>query len=515
MRSALRVVALALSSLASFAASTSYAQYFDPSTHAVPTDRLDPNDPPVIVALPAANVAAMVRFQQLLDAPAPVVDVDQALTKFVAELQSKTGLPWRVDRKALEDAGIEATCRLKGKFTQISLRSLLNLLLKDHDLVWRVIDESIVITTSEKANAHLETRVYLVGDIVKMKFDDGTFNDEFDELINVIRMNLEPTTWDQVGGPGSMRGYQKTHSLVVSQTAPVHNQIALLLNAIRRSKAFALRKPDRESKIHLKSSDSLPVDEKWRPTLFAPQSNKEPGNRSFSSIMLLPEKEQAARQRLLKLLDQPMDCDYRGIPLSDVIKSLAEKTGVNWHLDEKKLDEAGLKPDTAVEFSTPKISLRSLLNQMLRQLDLSYFIKDESFVVTTPEASSANEELHLYYVGDLVRIYDGENKYFDVDPLFDLITCSVSPTSWQDYSGPGPLRELSYSESVSFPQTQEVHEQVERLLAALRVAMAYYAKPGPQTVQPAAKTATPVKPAAPKPAPVRTQTPAKSAPRQR
>ncbi len=57
---------------------------------------------------------------------------------------------------------------------------------------------------------------------------------DFDTLIDLITSTIAPQTWDLVGGPGSIEGFPTNLSLVVSQTQEVHEQIADLLDQLRR-----------------------------------------------------------------------------------------------------------------------------------------------------------------------------------------------------------------------------------------------------------------------------------------
>ena len=57
---------------------------------------------------------------------------------------------------------------------------------------------------------------------------------DFESLIELITTTVRPTSWDTVGGPGSIKGFEGTLSLVVSQTQEVHDEIADLLKQLRR-----------------------------------------------------------------------------------------------------------------------------------------------------------------------------------------------------------------------------------------------------------------------------------------
>jgi len=57
---------------------------------------------------------------------------------------------------------------------------------------------------------------------------------DFDSLIDLIVTTVAPTTWEEVGGTGTIAPFENQLSLVVSQTQDVHEQIADLLAQLRR-----------------------------------------------------------------------------------------------------------------------------------------------------------------------------------------------------------------------------------------------------------------------------------------
>ena len=57
---------------------------------------------------------------------------------------------------------------------------------------------------------------------------------DFDSLIELITTTVKPDTWDDVGGPGSIAEFETNLSLVISQTQEVHEEIADLLEQLRR-----------------------------------------------------------------------------------------------------------------------------------------------------------------------------------------------------------------------------------------------------------------------------------------
>jgi general secretion pathway protein D len=57
---------------------------------------------------------------------------------------------------------------------------------------------------------------------------------DFDSLIELIKTTVRPTSWDDTGGAGSISPFDTNLSLVVSQTQEVHEELADLLEQLRR-----------------------------------------------------------------------------------------------------------------------------------------------------------------------------------------------------------------------------------------------------------------------------------------
>jgi general secretion pathway protein D len=62
----------------------------------------------------------------------------------------------------------------------------------------------------------------------------GGVQPDFDSLIELITTTIAPTTWTEVGGAGAVKQFNGNLSLVISQTQEVHEQIADLLDQLRR-----------------------------------------------------------------------------------------------------------------------------------------------------------------------------------------------------------------------------------------------------------------------------------------
>jgi hypothetical protein len=82
----------------------------------------------------------------------------------------------------------------------------------------------------------LITRVYPVGDIIGYEHAGYMYYD-YDSLIDTVQSTLQPTSWDVVGGCGSIApaDFQNVEAIVVQQTYHVHRGIAKLLADLRKA----------------------------------------------------------------------------------------------------------------------------------------------------------------------------------------------------------------------------------------------------------------------------------------
>jgi len=72
------------------------------------------------------------------------------------------------------------------------------------------------------------------GDQIENNNLAGGVQADFTSLMNLISTTVQPDSWEDLSGPGSMMPYRTTLSLVIRQTQAVHEEIADLLGQLRR-----------------------------------------------------------------------------------------------------------------------------------------------------------------------------------------------------------------------------------------------------------------------------------------
>ncbi len=149
-----------------------------------------------------------------------------------------------LDTRALEDAGHDAGSSITLVATDIPLQKALEMALGELGLDTVIEDGFVVITTTEKVDALLLVRVYEVSDLVLNDLDDPHAGGNYQPLIDSITATVAPETWDMVGGAGAIRQYVAAgiEAIIVSQTAPIHDEIEAMLAGLRRARRGDARK---------------------------------------------------------------------------------------------------------------------------------------------------------------------------------------------------------------------------------------------------------------------------------
>jgi hypothetical protein len=200
------------------------------------------------------------------------------------------------------------------------------------------------------------------------------------------------------------------------------------------------------------------------------------------------------------VLAKNIDVDFVDMPLEQVKNYLSDATKVQFHLDRKALAEGSVTTDTPITFSMKKIPAEKILQLMLRELNVGYWLDDGIVIITTQEEVDAHLETRFYKVNDLLDLvnysasiskmvtkpstptgpndsFENQNKVrtlqevkddyaVNVNNLIDVITTTLKPTTWDAVGGPGSISE--YRGVLIISHTQDVHKEIPTLLNKLR-----------------------------------------------
>ena len=174
------------------------------------------------------------------------------LEEVVESLVEELDVPVLLDNRALDDEGVSTDDPVSVQIAGINMGNALNLMLNDLNLTWIVEDEAVVVTSQEAAEETMNCRLYGVGPLIDAvrQPEMDSLGEEFDDLISNITLTISPSSWDQVGGPGSIVAYPSRSVLIVSNTDEVHEKMQRFLRMLTRgrqgenSSPKATRRPD-------------------------------------------------------------------------------------------------------------------------------------------------------------------------------------------------------------------------------------------------------------------------------
>jgi len=122
--------------------------------------------------------------------------------------------------------------------------------------------------------------------------------------------------------------------------------------------------------------------------------------KKYASVDLQARGE--AEEKITQALDEQTTIEFIETPLRDVVEYLKDFHDIEIQLDQRALEDIGLGPETPITRNLKGITLRSALNLMLKELDLTYYIKNEVLNITTPEVVESELTTKVYPVADLV-----------------------------------------------------------------------------------------------------------------
>jgi hypothetical protein len=199
--------------------------------------------------------SAEARIEQELNAPTDMDFVEMPLKDVIVYLTERHNIPIVLKMSKLQEAGVSADKPITKSLRSIRLRSALNIILEDIGLAFAIKDEVLQITSPDDAQAATVIRIYDCRDLLTMPTPGnerpsagetktsggfaggGAHTTEAEQrakrLMSIITTNVDPLTWQENAGPGSIGEYNGL--LVVSQTPATQEKIRDLLEMLRRA----------------------------------------------------------------------------------------------------------------------------------------------------------------------------------------------------------------------------------------------------------------------------------------
>jgi hypothetical protein len=193
----------------------------------------------------------------------------------------------------------------------------------------------------------------------------GSDETQMGELAELLKAVIEPGSWGEEAGNGSITVDPKKGALVILHRRAVQGQVLVAIEKLRRSR-------------------TPPLAHKWKldPALFK-----------------LDSRSALARSRL----EKPISLNYsQPTRLTSILERLQEAAGVRIVVDWHDIASAGWNPAGEATFVVSNQPLAAALDALLGPLDLTWRICDgQTLQVVTPARLAGQGELEFYQVGEL------------------------------------------------------------------------------------------------------------------
>ncbi len=284
------------------------------------------------------------------------LDVEEMTLGDVLEKLSKENrLQIQIEKATVQDEGISLETPITLSVTDVTLRSVLHLVLEPQQMTTVIRNEMLTVTTHVKASALLESRLYEVHRLLE--------RDDSAEVIDLLSACFGLTTSSEpAAGYGSVREVRVAKALSIRQTQKVHAEIAALL-------------------AELEGELSIPAGQ---PPIARP-------------LDAAGEAEQAIRAKLAAKCS--LKCEEE--TLEDLLTRIAREHSLPLWIDRANLLDEGISLESPITLDIGNVRLESVLNTFLEMCDLRWVIDDEVLKITTKDKAATMLVTRVYDIRDL------------------------------------------------------------------------------------------------------------------
>jgi hypothetical protein len=377
-----------------------------------------------------AEVSARKKIEEALRSPTQLEFIETPLGDVADYLGDRHRTAILIDRQALHERDIGTDTPITKNLKGISLRSGLRLMLVELNLTYTIRDKSLWITTFEEAESWLRVEVYPVDDLVGKGVD--RLSSDCESFVDFLMQAYPWPAADDAGPDLYMAASPAglTPSVIARCSDETHKQITSIIAKVRAV------------------ADSKPGD-------------------------LAREPYPPAEKEILDALNRPTNLKAKDTPLQDVLDELATLNHILIMLDKKALDDVDVGSGSPVTIEVHGIPLREALTRVLDRWGLTYLVRDEVVLVTTPEVEEAERYTEVYPIDPEVEERLGEGglrgdarvkeiihrgEHFDVNvwPLGPRKALAVS-LCYQDHEALAArlgVRPIPFRESADKPEKQ-------------------------------------------------------------
>lgn len=179
-----------------------------------------------------------------LQQPISMGFTEEPLSRVLDFVEGQTKVNIYLDLVRLHEVGVDLDLPITLKLDNVTVERALQLLLEPLELHAVAVDDVLKVTS--KSYDNIRVKVYPVHDLVLLGNASEHLTVSGDSLVDTIETVIEPCSWEEEGGQGTIRFEPLTLSLVIRQTIPIHRQVDTLLKDLRTSKSQLTRKAGKD-----------------------------------------------------------------------------------------------------------------------------------------------------------------------------------------------------------------------------------------------------------------------------
>ncbi len=177
-----------------------------------------------------------------LDTPISLGYKEAPFDEVLKFISTNMGQNILVDKLALMQAMLESSTPVSVTLRDVATRTALRKVLQDQQLTYIIKDETIQVVSIEQARTMMVTRVYYLGDLAQGLgpfggairwgpwMDMMQTQENVRQLVEVVK-SIDPLSWKDNGGAGTLTFNWPSMSIIVRQTAEFHARLGTSLGA--------------------------------------------------------------------------------------------------------------------------------------------------------------------------------------------------------------------------------------------------------------------------------------------
>jgi len=189
---------------------------------------------------------------------------------------------------------------------------------------------------------------------------------------------------------------------------------------------------------------------------------REPDRPARASLVQLQGRARQEKE-IAEILKRVVSVHVKSVPLREMLDDVSATFGLNIVIDRRALGDMGVDESSPITMKLDNVKLDTALRLALKDLGLGYHIQEGVLIIGQPRPTLV---IKMYPVLDLILTNEKKTRE---EELIRLICKVVEPQTWTSKGGSGTIEFYPLGGALVVNQSPAVQEQIEALLAGMRV----------------------------------------------